>query len=117
SEEDQMFHFERGMDPDLEVQVRSSKCTTLHEMVEQEVRIEDSIIATKGPIRGGLEMSLFRVSPSLGDTTRGRESPSFLSPSIQEDFSPIRSYTGGATSAIPKGGRVMESCSPAISVA
>ncbi|GAB2223084.1 hypothetical protein Droror1_Dr00017221 [Drosera rotundifolia] len=49
TEEDQMFHFERGMEPDLVVQVHSCRCTTLHEMVEQAARIEDAMIAAKGP--------------------------------------------------------------------
>ncbi|GAB2215507.1 hypothetical protein Droror1_Dr00019894, partial [Drosera rotundifolia] len=44
-----MFHFERGMNPNLVVQVRSYRCTTLHEMVEKAIRIEDAIIAAKGP--------------------------------------------------------------------
>ncbi|GAB2216983.1 hypothetical protein Droror1_Dr00000137 [Drosera rotundifolia] len=67
-----MFHFERGKDPDLVVQVRSYKYTTLHEMVEQAVRIEDAIIAAKG-----LSQKRTRDEPvrEIGLLVRGISSP------------------------------------------
>ncbi|GAB2276707.1 hypothetical protein Dimus_039203 [Dionaea muscipula] len=43
-----MFHFERGMDPELVVHVRACRCTTLDEMVEQATQLEDALIAVKG---------------------------------------------------------------------
>ncbi|GAB2209876.1 hypothetical protein Droror1_Dr00027101 [Drosera rotundifolia] len=42
-----MFHFERGMNPELVVQVRSCRCTALHEMIKQAARIEDAMIAAR----------------------------------------------------------------------
>ncbi|GAB2290737.1 hypothetical protein Dimus_025010, partial [Dionaea muscipula] len=45
---EQMFHFERGMDPDLVVQVRGRRCTSLTDMVEQARRPEDAMISAVG---------------------------------------------------------------------
>ncbi|GAB2281239.1 hypothetical protein Dimus_039453 [Dionaea muscipula] len=54
TEVDKMFHFERGMDPELVIHVRACRCSTLDEMVEQATRLEDAMVAARGsaPKRG-----------------------------------------------------------------
>ncbi|GAB2290155.1 hypothetical protein Dimus_038092 [Dionaea muscipula] len=48
TEEDKMFLFERGMDPELFVHVRSHDCTSLTRMIQHAARLEDAMIAARG---------------------------------------------------------------------
>ncbi|GAB2282016.1 hypothetical protein Dimus_039509 [Dionaea muscipula] len=47
TEVDQMLLFERGMDPDLLVHVRSHDCSTLTKMIQHATRLEDVMIAAR----------------------------------------------------------------------
>ncbi|GAB2266199.1 hypothetical protein Dimus_037870 [Dionaea muscipula] len=48
TEEDKMFLFERGLDPELLVHVRSHDCTTLTKMIQHAARLEDALMAARG---------------------------------------------------------------------
>ncbi|GAB2291575.1 hypothetical protein Dimus_038165 [Dionaea muscipula] len=49
TEDEKMFLFERGMDPDLLVHVCSHDYTTLTKMIQHAARLEDAMIAARGP--------------------------------------------------------------------
>ncbi|GAB2266492.1 hypothetical protein Dimus_037896 [Dionaea muscipula] len=78
TDEEQMLHFERGMDSELVVHVRACRCTTLDEMIEQVTRLEDTMVIARGsaPKRSRDEPAQSQ-SQSGGNSNHGHKKKKF----------------------------------------
>ncbi|GAB2283506.1 hypothetical protein Dimus_039607 [Dionaea muscipula] len=83
-----MFHFERGMDPELVVQVRSCRCTSLTDMIEQAARLEDAMIAARGTSQKRSREEPAQSQPQSGGNNSGKK----------KKFHPSSSESSGGSS-------------------
>ncbi|GAB2266284.1 hypothetical protein Dimus_037880 [Dionaea muscipula] len=86
---EQMFHFERGMDPDLVVQVRGCRCTSLTDMIEQAARLKDAMIAARGTSQKRSRDEPAQSQPQFGGNSSG---------SKKKKFHPSSSESSGGSS-------------------